>query len=581
MVPKRWIVHLNGYRFGYRADYDVRIPTRDGVRLAASLYRPTGNRDKLATVLVRLPYDRLVYGEGLWAAEYFARHGYAVVVQDIRGKHASEGRFEPYRHGTADGVDTLDWIVSQPWSNGKVGTFGCSSLGEAQHLLARARHPAHAAMVPIGAGGAIGSAGGRFGYFGLFEGGVFQLASGFGWFSEHGSPDPAAPGLPPIDIAEALRQLPLDSLVQRVRPGPNAYDDFVRRPLADPWWKGLDYISDEDRFDTPSLVITTWGDQTLGDTLALADLSRRQSPSTAQHVVIAPGTDCHSQESGDSAEHGELRVPGASKPYMSWARQWFDHWLLARGPGLTEMPAYLFYMTGESRWLHSSAWPPPEAHVERWHLSSGGHANGRAGDGRIDRTAPAVAGTDSFRYDPMQPVPSRGGPVCCTGDPADLAGPVDQRDVESREDVLVFTSEPLVRPLRIAGPLQATLTVSSSALDTDFVARLVDVFPDGRAIGIQEGALRARYRHGIDRPTLLEPGKPVRLTIDMRSIGHTIVSGHRLRLHVTSSSFPRLERNLNTGGRNWDESRGTVATNTLHYGTDAPSFLEMRVLAGP
>lgn len=582
-IPPFWKVHLNGFRFGYSADYDVRIQMADGIKLAATLYLPKNRSEKMATIFVRHPYDRLAYGEGLNAGEFFARHGYAVLVQDVRGKFASQGEFMPYRSGTSDGATTLDWIVRQPWSNGRVGTFGCSALGELQFVLAKARHPAHVAMLPLGAGGAVGSAGGRYSYFGLYEGGVFQLASGFGWFLDNGTKDPMAPPPPKrIDIAAALQGLPLADLVKRIRPAPNGFDEFVRMPLTDPSWEALGYVSDSDLPTIPALVINTWGDQTVGDALSLAEQVRRISPETArnQHVIIAPGKHCNSEESGLSGRFGDLEVKGAAQPYKDWYLRWFDHWLRGRGNGLADLPPYLYYVIGESRWLTASTWPPEGARMERWHLDSGGHANGRHGDGTLTREPPRSSSYDEFHYDPAKPVPSRGGPLCCSGNPADQAGPADQRDVEAREDVLVYTSAALPEPLRIAGTLRAMLNVSSSARDTDFIARLVHVWPDGRATNIQEGALRARYRNGVDRPSLLEPGKRVDLTIDMRSIAYLLPKGHRLRLHVTSSSFPRLERNLNTGGRNYDESAGVIAANRVYHDRQVLSYLELPVLDG-
>lgn len=582
VVPELWIVHVNGFRLGYRADYDVRISMPDGVQLAASLYRPSGPTGKLGTVLVRLPYGRLKYGEGLRAAEFFAANGYAVLIQDMRGTFGSGGEFVPYRFGTSDGVATLDWIVAQSWSNGKVGTYGCSALGEIQYVLARARHPAHAAMIPIGAGGAMGAALGRYSYFGVFEGGIFQLSSGFGWFLENGAKVPSATAANAVDIAAALRGLPVVDLVKRARTAPNSYEEFVRTPLTDPYWKTLDYVSDDDRLVTPALIINTWGDQTLGDTLALAKLTSDRSPSSGltlpQHVVIAPGTHCHHEETGMSGEFGDLKLGDAGQPYFEWYLQWFDYWLRGKGSGLSELPAYLYYVLGENRWLTASSWPPEGVRIERWYLDSGGHANSVRGDGTLSRALPQFASHDEFRYDPMHPVPSRGGPLCCSGIPADRAGPVDQHEVEERDDVLIYTSPIQQEPLRIAGPLRAMLSVSSSARDTDFVARLVHVWPDGRATNIQEGALRARYRHGIDQPALLTPGQLTELTIDMRSIAYLVPKGHRFRLHITSSSFPRLERNLNTGGRNYDESIGVIAVNHVHHDKTLTSFLELPVL---
>jgi putative CocE/NonD family hydrolase len=585
-LPKDRVVQFNGLRFGYGVERDLRIPMPDGVRLAASLYLPRQRDAKLATVLVRLPYGRLEYGEALNAAERFARLGYAVLVVDLRGTHDSEGEFDPYAHGESDGATTLDWIAAQPWSNQRVGTYGCSALGETQYVLARAHHPALRAMVPLGAGGAVGAAAGRHAYFGLYEGGVFQLASGFGWFVQYGTRSPQAPAMQPFDIAGALRELPVAGLVQRHRPGPNAYEAFVSRPLADPSWHALGYLDDTDVPAVPAFEITTWGDQTVGDTLALdAALAAKAAAAPAsapeRHLVIAPGTHCHNEEAGESARFGDLEVQGADAPWFDWTARWFDHWLRDRGAGLARMPRVLYYMMGDQRWHGAPGWPPPQARMERWYLDGAGRANGARGDGVLAPARPAAAAVDEFVYDPLSPVPSRGGPVCCTGNPADRAGPVDQREVEAREDVLVYTSPVLQAPLALAGPLRAVLQVSSSAPDTDFVARLVDVWPDGRAIGIQEGALRARYREGVANPLSMEPGVPATLEVDMRAIAWHLPAGHRLRLDITSSSFPRLERNLNTGGDNAHEARSVPARNRVLHGGERLSWIDLPVLPAP
>lgn len=579
LIPPLWLAQLNAYRLGYRIDHDVKISMPDGVTLGATLYLPRTQAEKLGTVLIRLPYDRMRY-RSFDAAQLFAANGYAVMVQDLRGKYSSEGEFVPYRNGTSDGAATLDWIARQSWSNGKVGTYGCSALGEVQYVLARAQHPAHAAMIPFGAGGAIGSAMGRYGYFGIYEGGVLQLASAFGWFLEHGAKSPTAPYTANVDIVAAIRELPIATLVERVQPAPNSFREFVTTPLTDPRWKSYDYVAEDDVIATPALVVNTWGDQTVGDTLALAEHARKSVPAGRpfrQHVVIAPGKHCDHFDGAEAGKFGDLTIENATRPYNEWSLKWFDYWLRGKGDGLKDMTPYTYYQIGEHRWLTASAWPPPEARAERWYLDSTGRANTRDGNGALSTVMPVADGFDEYRYDPMNPVPTRGGAICCTGNAADRAGPLDQADVEVRDDVLVYTSAPLKSALRIAGPLRAVLHISSSARDTDFVARLVHVAPDGRAIGIQEGALRARYREGIGQPKLLEPGTTVRLDVDMRSIAYTIPAGHRLRLHVTSSSFPRLERNLNTGGNNFDETVGVVAVNRVHHAKDSErtSYLQL------
>ena len=481
---------------------------------------------ELATILVRLPYGRLEYGEALNAAERFARRGYAVVVEDLRGTHDSQGEFEPYAHGQDDGAATLDWIVAQPWSNGRVGAFGCSALGETQYVLARAHHPALRAMIPLGAGGAIGSAAGRHSYFGLYEGGVFELASGFGWFVQYGAKRPQAAPMPDFDIAAALRELPVADLVQRHRPGPNGYDDFVRRPLADPAWHALGYLDDTDLPAVPTFEITTWGDQTVGDTLAwhaalARKLAARAWPAPERHLVIAPGTHCHGEETGrERRASASSRCATPSSPYFDWYARWFDRWLRDRGDGLAGLPPVLYYMLGEQRWHAAASWPPPQARVRalvpRWRRACERRARRRrAAPGRRPASRPTMV-----RLRPGSPgaLARRAGVLHGQSRPT-APGPADQRAVEARDDVLVYTSPVLAAPLRIAGPLRAVLTVSSSAPDTDFVARLVDVAPDGRALGIQEGALRARYREGFAHPEAARArASPWTLAVDMRAI---------------------------------------------------------------
>ena len=582
-IPAHYSIALRAVLAGVSVNHEVRIAAADGVPLATSVYRPADSVGRVPTVLIRVPYNRKRYDEALYFASFFFRRGYAVVVQDVRGTFGSGGLLAPWRGATADGVATLDWIVAQPWSNGKVGSFGCSALGELQFALARANHPAHAAMIPSGAGGAIGSAMGSYEYFSAFEGGVFQLATLFGWFLQHGPADPATPPTGRLDIAQALRGLPVIDLVRRARPGDYAYEEYLRTPLTDPHWKTLDYVANDDRLSVPALVINTWGDQTVSATLALAEMARRQAQPAGfeQHVVIAPGNHCEHGNVMRTERFGDLVVKNVKQPYDDWYLRWFGARLKGEGQGLSDLPPYLFYVIGEDRWLTAASWPPEQTKAQRWHLGGGGRANSRAGDGTLATQPAAAAAFDEYRYDPADPVPSRGGPVCCTGDPASRSGPVDQHDVEVRPDVLVYTSAPLTKPLRIAGPLKARLTVSSDAPDTDFVARLVDVWPDGRAINIQEGALRARWRDGFAAPRLMQPGQPYTLDVNMRDIAWLLPAGHRLRLQVTSSSFPRLERNLNTGGRNYDETVGRVAVNRLHHGGSQLSYVEVPVLDVP
>jgi putative CocE/NonD family hydrolase len=577
LLPPTWKIRAESLVRGISVDHGVRIVMPDGVRLAATLYLPKEASRPLATVLVRAPYGRNAYGEAYDSGLFFARQGYAVLVQDLRGTGDSGGELLPWRDVSSDGAATLDWIAAQSWSNGKVGTFGCSALGETQLVLAPRQHPAHAAMISSGSGGAVGSLRGRHGYFGLFEGGVFQLASGFGWFVQFGAKDPRAPAAVPFDTLAQLRKLPVATLMQDVRPAPNGYTDFLDAPPGDPRWREWGYLTDHDLVTTPTFLINTWGDQTVADSLAFAEFQRLNAPAHEQKVVIAPGVHCQHEKFGLPDRFGAAGdVQGEA--YRQAYLRWFDHWLRGEGEGLAGIAPYTFYMLGEDRWYESDRWPPAASKVEQWFLDSGGNANTRDGDGVLTLTAPRAEATDTLVYDPDDPVPTRGGPVCCTGDDRDVSGPADQADVESRPDVLVYTSAPLEQDLRIAGPLSLRLNVSSDTPDTDLVARLVDVAPDGLALNIQEGALRLRYRDGPPG-RLMEPGERYTVTVDLRAIAYRISKGHRLRLQVTSSSFPRLERNLNGGGDVHRETVARIATNRIHHGPDAPAWLSLPVLS--
>lgn len=579
-IPLPWMIRASAAVGVLQVDHSIRMAMPDGVVLAASLYRPGRSSTPLPTLLIRLPYDRMTYEESLYAAFYFARNGYAVLVQDLRGKFGSQGLFAPWEKATQDGVATLDWIVGQSWSNGKVGSFGCSALGEVQYALARAGHPAHAAMVISGAGGAWGAAAPNLDQGGFHEGGILQLASAFGWSLEHGARDPTvARGSKPVDRSAALSTLPLVDMIARLRPGHNIFTDYLRMPPGDPAWRRLDLVQPNDRIDVPALVINTWGDQTLQGTLELAEMARRQGGADfRQRVVIAPGNHCNHNVIAATGEFGDLVLGNTARPYGQWALSWFNQALRGEGHGLDELPPYQFYVIGENRWLAASQWPPENVDLQHWLIGSDGRANSRSGNGVLSLSQEGRAAHDDVTSDPMHPVPTRGGPICCTGNPNDRSGPVDQTDVETRDDVLVYTSAPLQQPMRLAGPLRAHLTISSSAPDTDVVVKLVHVWPDGRATNIQEGALRMRYREGPLRAEAMTPDRRYRVEIPMRSIAYFIPAGHRLRVQIAGSSFPRLERNLNTGGNNFDEGAGQIARNRIHHGGADLSFVVLPVL---
>ncbi|PRY25161.1 hypothetical protein CLV78_102338 [Aliiruegeria haliotis] len=540
----------------------IRLAMPDGPRLATDVYRPAGAAASLPTLLVRLPYGKRRFGEVHRLIHSFVPRGYVVVVQDMRGRWASEGVFAPWPNAEPDGVATLDWIVAQDWSDGRVGTIGCSALGESQIALARARHPAHRAMVPMGAGGGLGTAEGLHGAFGFHTGGIPALAAALGWFAHSGGKTPDRMAPVPVDHATALRTLPLRDLVANVRPDPTDFEAMLDNFEDRDWHRANGYAANDDSFAAPALFVDSWFDGSVANSFALSRVVGRDAPA---HLLVAPGTHCDFGGAFARGRIGDLPVTGPELDFLSVQASFLDHHLReGRAP---ELPPYRVYVLREDRWLDSATWPPAGTVAEVLYLSG------------ADLTATAGDASDrSFTSDPTDPVPSLGGAFCCTGNPDLKPGPVDQRPIEGRGDLLTFTSAPLERPMRITGQVVARLQVSTDVPDTDLVLRLTDVAPDDQSLTIQDGALRLRYRNGFDAPDLMEPGRTYPVRIALQDIAWQVPAGHRVRLHVAGSSYPHLSRNLNGGHRPQDETVPHPARVTLHMGGEDAASVTIPVL---
>jgi len=550
---------------------NVMVPMRDGVRLATDIYRPVGAGDRLPVVLIRTPYNKTANRGGTnVTAEMFAGQGYVAVAQDVRGQYESEGRYEVEKDDPRDGYDTIDWIVKQGWSNGKVGTYGCSYLGEVQFLLAKMRHPNHTAMIPQSASGAIGPAGGYYTNWGAYEGGAFTLSTTFGWFRGAGHQVKNGPR-PEIDFAATLKTLPLVEMARRSGYAESEYDEFVSHAPADPYWTAKGYLTDQDRFDTPALHVNSWLDVTPEQTLYAFNLMRRNAASARardnQFVIMSPTTHCASEAASANTKVGEREVGDARLPYWKIYFDWFDYWLKGVQNDVLKRPKVQYYVTGKNEWRSADVWPLPGVRSTPYYLSSGGRANTAAGDGTLGTTKPAGEGKDTFVYDPGDPFPSKGGTICCTGNPADQPGIFDQSSAESRQDLLVYSTPPLAAGVTIAGTVTAVLFVSSDAKDTDFTAKLIDVDPQGRSWNVVNGIKRARYREGFTKKVWMEKGRVYNVEVSLKAAAHHFAPGHRIRLHISSSDFPAFDRNLNTGGNNFDETTWVKATNTVHHGS--------------
>ncbi|HJO05069.1 MAG TPA: CocE/NonD family hydrolase, partial [Acidobacteriota bacterium] len=584
----------------------IMVPMRDGVELSTDLYFPEGAGDKLPVILLRTPYDKNNYWRRERGAPYiFAKHGYAVAVQDKRGKYESfKGQYAMYNGDGLDGYDTVDWLAEQSWSSGKIGTYGCSYLGDVQILQSRHRNPHLTAMVPQHSGGSYGAIDGRIRYGGLFSGGAFELGFGFGWFwgsgnkVYYGPPDGmdasewfASPQaelfeqeatLPEIDHEEAWNTLPIVDMI-RDQAGPlTDWEDLLEADLVGPYWEGFSYLEDDDRFDVPALFVNSWYDYGARDLFHQFNLLRRNATSARgrdnQFIITSPSTHCGSESATERTIIGERDMGDARKNFWRIYLDWFDHWLKGVDNGVTEMAKVQYYMMGANEWREAAEWPLGNTEFRRYYLHSGGDANGRYGSGALSITPPDEEPADGFTYDPGTPVPSRGGQWCCLGTRQIAAGSFDQSEIEMRHDVLVYTSPVLEEGVEVTGPIEAVLYVSSSTKDTDFTAKLVDVSPDGRAYNIQEGIMRARYRAGYDKKVSMSPDQVVELRIDMFATSNYFAPGHRIRLEVSSSNFPRFDRNLNTGGRNYDESEWVVAQQTVHHSAEYPSHIILPVI---
>jgi putative CocE/NonD family hydrolase len=592
-------------RFAVRVEPSVWIPMRDGVRLSADLYFPVKpDSEKLPVIAIRTPYNKR-RGADRDAGNYFAGQGFVVAVEDFRGRFESEGHYEFNRFHRNDGFDTIEWLARQPWSNGKVGTYGCSYVGEVQLYQAPSRPPHLAAMVPQAAGSMVGSAGGYYHNAQDLGSGAWGLGLLFPWWFENGGQvfyhPPASsleqsssfsrffrtgPELPVIDYNSLYRTLPLIDMMNkaaRLAGGriPNEYELFLEKQndLTDPWWKDrYDYLTDQDRIDAPSLFIESWNDFTASATLYVRGLFERTAVSETarqnQFIIVSPSSHCQSERMQPGQMIGDQEAGDPRFGHWDIYRKWFDRWLKGVDNGVTAMPKVQYYLLGKNQWRAAPAWPLPNTERVAYYLESGGHAATHSGDGVLSTSAPPAAAVDRYTYDPADPVPSVGVNDYWGGKPI-----TDQRLVTARRDVLVYTSAPVTQGFEMTGDIEVVLYVSSSAKDTDFAVKLVDVYPDGQALNIRENIIRARYRNGRDRPAeLMEPGQVYEVKIRLGAYSNWVGPGHRIQLLVTSSSFPRWDRNLNTGGKNYDEVSWVVADNAVHHSAQYRSRLILPVI---
>lgn len=586
------------------SDEMLMAPMRDGVKLATNVYYPKNQPGPFPVIFVKTPY---LFGPMTEDSVGFAleavKRGYAYVVQNERGRYYSQGDWVILGDPARDGYDSLTWIAAQKWSNGRVGTYGCSSTAEWQMELAAQSHPAHKAMIPMAAGAGIGRVGEFYEQGNLYKGGVFQTLFAIWLYGVQADLRPQFPPdltqeqlrrvrtmwdlnpkMPPVEWKKHVRTLPVIDWLKSAGANDGPFTDLLARKPNDPkWYTGGLYHDDQD-FGVPAYWFNSWFDISQGPNLALFNHVREKASKAevrdGQFVLIAPTLHCAFSRipKGKDLIVGELNVGRAYFDVDEQVFGFFDYYLKGAQNGFPgKTPRVRYYTMGRNEWESSSDWPPKDAALTEFFLASGGSANSVFGNGTLQPRKSEGAASDSFTYDPTNPVPSLGGGVCCNAG-VTLGGSYDQREIEARADVLVYTSEPLKEPMQITGSIRPILYVSSDARDTDFSVKLVDVYPDGTAYNIDDTILRARYREGYEKEVFMQPGQVYELKPTPMSTSYEFLAGHRIRVEVSSSKFPQYMRNLNTGGNNWDETKAVTAHNTLHHSSQYPSRIVLPVI---
>ena len=545
------------------AQMNVMVPMRDGIKLATDIYRPR-KPGKYPAILCRMPYgtDLKIYK---LLARMFVSQGYIFLNQDTRGTFSSEGTYFPLAAEWEDGHDTVDWVVKQPWFNGKLGAWGGSYFGYTQWEEA-VDEPAINAMVPMLTTGNMRAI--------AFRGGAAEYASFTPWNTQmqnawnqkHGIKqtltvdllsggyfnDPIRPAKPILvrEIFDDENMLSKGLEVLLHHPGDI---DNLYQANFDPFYA---------RVSAPCLLLAGWYDMFTGPQLEDFKRMRQEGKDDAKmtRIIIGPWT------------HGAPGIPNNPMFHQSMTSgigitgremmAWYDHWLKGKDNGAEKAAPMKIFVMGENQWRDENEWPLARTKWTSFYLHSSGKANSDKADGKLDMTAPAKESSDQFDYDPANPVPTMGGNFLPS--PKFQAGAMDQAKIEKREDVLVYVTDPLQSPVEVTGPVKMILYARSDARDTDFTAKLVDVWPDGKVINLCDGIIRARYRSSITNPSEIVPGKIYQYEIDMWATSNLFKAGHRIGLEISSSNFPQFDRNTNCLGEGYGECHKIAHQTILH-----------------
>ncbi|MEM1152590.1 MAG: CocE/NonD family hydrolase [Pseudomonadota bacterium] len=589
------------------------VEMRDGVRLMTDLYFPEGIEDRLPLILERTPYDKAKFRNSdpeapidyFSKAYYYASHGYVFAVQDRRGKFESEGDYSLSYNDVDDTQDTLDWFEKQPWFNGRAGMIGCSIPGGNVIRAAMTTHKTLKGLVPQSAGFGHGTAGGTMAK-GFLRGGVQNMTMPL-WTHYHGSklffrPSKRlsreeylrivelysnAPNIGEVtdvidmqsgtfteETIEKLLHLPLVEIDDLMGSPPSDWDKIVSERPTGSWWSEGDYLEDGDKVDGGALHINSWHDYGANETFLQYEYFHKNAESKwardNQYLIMGPLGHCSLSKVSSHTINGEREIGDAR--FDSWGTylKWWDYTLKGKDNDFETTPRIQYFLPGANEWRSSNHWPIHGTEQTRLYLTSAGNASTGGENGKLVWEKPEKNGSDAYIYDPADPVLIPKKNV--------QAGSFDLSEVGLRDDVLVYSTAPLERDVEVTGKMRAKVWLSTDVPDTDLAVRILDVYPDGRAYGIQESYLRLRYRDGFEEEVMLEPGRIYPIDLDMLVAANLFKKGHRIRVDITSSNFPSYGRNLNTGGDNARDTDYQPASVNIHHGPEMLSYIEIPII---
>ncbi len=559
-------MELETQHFNVNRRLDVKVPMRDGVNLSADVYLPDA-AGPFPVVLMRTPYSNNT-DELIEKGRRLANAGFACVIQDIRGRWDSEGEYYPFVDEANDGYDTQQWVGQQEFCNGKIGMAGGSYLGCTQWLPA----PLQSEYVTCIAPRVMSND-----YFdGLFyPGGAFQLNVAITWGMRTRAR--SAQSVDSHHWTELFRTLPLTDMAAAVGDDVPFWKDWIEHSTDDEYWAALNVEKQFDRITVPAFEMGGWYDlyarQSFTNWTGLRD--RGQTPETKRGKLIVgpwphPLSKCTCTGDIDFGANSMVDLEALEL-------RWFDYWLKGIDNGIVDEPPIKLFIMGINEWRDEHEWPLARTDWQTWYLHSGGNANTVIGDGSLSTERPDEEPSDQYVYDPRYPVQTLGGNNCCSPHLVPW-GPHDQRPVEMRSDVLCYTSDPLPSDTEITGPIQVVLFAASDAPDTDWTAKLLDVSPTGYARNLCDGIIRARYRESRSDPTLIEPGRVYEYTIEVGVTGNVFQTGHQIRIELSSSNFPRFDRNPNTGHRFGQDAELQPARQTIHHSRQSASRIILPVI---